>query len=122
MVLTSAGSTQNQSRRTVAYTDLKSYCIGRLDSVVREEGRSGGLPSTPCFTGSPNKNTGWADPWSVPELPLDLILLPNSEKVIPITRLPRPSCVKSAWKAEMASDTCFNKFAWLPVAVFPACT
>ena len=75
--------------------------MGRLELALSEEGRSGGLPSTPCFTGSPNKKTGCAAPWSVPALPFDLILLPNSEKVIPITLLPTPSCVRSAWKAEM---------------------
>ena len=35
---------------------------GRPDPSSSEEGRSGGLPSTPCFTGSPNKKTGWAAP------------------------------------------------------------
>lgn len=73
------------------------------------------LPTIPGTTLLPNIKTGCAAPWSVPPEAFEMILRPNSEKVIPATLSSNPSNFASSIKAPMASETPFSKFAWVPI-------
>ena len=104
-------SKQNHFCSMVLYTDLKSCSIARLSLAEGLLGIIGFDPDIPPFTLDPNKNIGAALPWSVPVLALLIILLPNSLKVMPITRSSIFNFSKSSWKALIASDTVSNKNA-----------